>query len=344
MISLMILLQMLTVLFFSLLVSKSQSAAAPYFLYTIAGFVSGTAGSGVDKLPGPATALNKTGGLWLSSEKLYFADINNHVIRFLNDSGILNILAGTIGQGGYSGDGGPATAAKLSFPRGLCQDTFGQFYVLDTGNRAIRRITNGVMMTVVGNGTAGCVIGVHSLIKQPFSCRLAEDGNIIFTDTLCKQVLKLDVLTSRVSVVYSSSSRFVGGTPASVAKLISPRGLSTDSTGVIYYTDDNMVRKTVNSTTNSISLFWNVYDTGGSSSATPLGSAQLKKPSGVYVDAQGSVFVADTSNSVLRHFFAGDTLVYTFVGAGSSYSEGTIGTVTKIGQPVDDRCSRKILS
>eukprot|EP01040_Poterioochromonas_malhamensis_P006991 gene6991-7548_t len=292
---------MLTVLFFSLLVSKSQSAAAPYFLYTIAGFVSGTAGSGVDKLPGPATALNKTGGLWLSSEKLYFADINNHVIRFLNDSGILNILAGTI----------------------------------DTGNRAIRRITNGVMMTVVGNGTAGCVIGVHSLIKQPFSCRLAEDGNIIFTDTLCKQVLKLDVLTSRVSVVYSSSSRFVGGTPASVAKLISPRGLSTDSTGVIYYTDDNMVRKTVNSTTNSISLFWNVYDTGGSSSATPLGSAQLKKPSGVYVDAQGSVFVADTSNSVLRHFFAGETLVYTFVGAGSSYSEGTIGTVTKIGQPVD---------
>ncbi len=64
---------------------------------------------------------------------IYIADTNNQRIRKINPNGIITTLAGN-GQSGFSGDGGPATAAKLKSPRGVAVDKRGYVYVADTGN------------------------------------------------------------------------------------------------------------------------------------------------------------------------------------------------------------------
>ena len=83
----------------------------------------------------------------------YLADNSNHDIRLVNTNGIITSLAGN-GSSGFSGDGGPAIAAKLSSPACLALDTFANLYFCDVGNNRIRKIDiNGIISTVAGNGT-----------------------------------------------------------------------------------------------------------------------------------------------------------------------------------------------
>lgn len=84
---------------------------------------------------------------------LYIADMGNHAIRKLDTNGVTTI-AGT-GTAGYSGDGGPATAAMLNYPYDLLLDGRGGLLIADAYNRRVRRIdlATGIIRTVVGNGS-----------------------------------------------------------------------------------------------------------------------------------------------------------------------------------------------
>ena len=66
--------------------------------------------------------------------------------------GILALVAGS-GTQGFSGDNGPATNAQLSSPLGVAVDTAGNVYIADTNNHRIRKVSNGVITTVSGNGS-----------------------------------------------------------------------------------------------------------------------------------------------------------------------------------------------
>ena len=59
------------------------------------------------------------------------------------------------GTAGFSGDGGAATSAQLNQPRGVAVDGFGNVYITDSGNNRIRKVTQGVITTVAGNGMSG---------------------------------------------------------------------------------------------------------------------------------------------------------------------------------------------
>ena len=73
---------------------------------------------------------------------LYIADSHNHCIRKISTNGIISTVAGTGGKNGYSGDGGPATSAKLYYPYGIEVDSFGNIYIGDSSNNRIRKVYN----------------------------------------------------------------------------------------------------------------------------------------------------------------------------------------------------------
>jgi uncharacterized protein (TIGR03437 family) len=104
----------------------------------------------------PAGLLNAPTGVAVDSVgNVYVADTANHVIRELSPSGSASIVAGT-GTPGFSGDGGLATAAQLSYPMGLAMDIAGNLWIADSGNNRIRFIDpSGLIQTAAGNGFAG---------------------------------------------------------------------------------------------------------------------------------------------------------------------------------------------
>lgn len=71
-------------------------------------------------------------------------------------SGIIETLAGN-GEAGYAGDGGPAGAASLNEPKGLCVDGEGNLYIADSENHVVRRVdrATGIITTVAGVGPSG---------------------------------------------------------------------------------------------------------------------------------------------------------------------------------------------
>ncbi len=117
---------------------------------TIAGGTAGFAGDG-----GPATAarLNSPSGppVFDSAGSLYFADTANDRIRRITPVGIISTFAGS--TAGFSGDGGPAISASLRDPLGVVLAPDGSFFIADTGNSRVRRVTpDGIIRTVAGGG------------------------------------------------------------------------------------------------------------------------------------------------------------------------------------------------
>jgi sugar lactone lactonase YvrE len=133
-------------------------SAATGIITTIAG--TGTGGYSGDGGPATSAELYNPESLAVDSAgNVYIAEEANNVIRKITaGTGIISTIAGTAGfQGGFGGDGGPATKALFSGPSGVALDSAGNVYVTDWGNERVRKITvsTGIIQTVVGNGTRG---------------------------------------------------------------------------------------------------------------------------------------------------------------------------------------------
>ncbi len=120
--------------------------------------VAGTDSVGYSGDGGPPTAamLNGPGGVTVDiSGNVYIADGLNHRIRRVSDDGVITTIAGT-GTAGYSGDGGPATAAELISPTGVAIDGAGNVYIADYYSHCVRKIdTFGIITTFAGTGILG---------------------------------------------------------------------------------------------------------------------------------------------------------------------------------------------
>jgi trimeric autotransporter adhesin len=87
------------------------------------------------KLNGPSRVAVDNAG------DIYIADQGSHLIRkIITATGIIHTLAGTAGIAGYSGDGGPAVEAKLSYPHGVAVDADGNVFITESGNSVIRAV------------------------------------------------------------------------------------------------------------------------------------------------------------------------------------------------------------
>jgi len=164
-------------------------------LTTVAGGALGFSGDG-----GPATkaALYFPAGVALDNAgNIYFADKGNNRVRKVDTKGIITTFAGT-GTAGYSGDGGPATAAKLGLNltaacQGVAVDSAGDVYIADPANNRIRMVNpSGIISTFAGNGTpfATGSLGngdggppASASVMTPYGVRVDSAGNVFIADT-----------------------------------------------------------------------------------------------------------------------------------------------------------------
>ncbi len=152
--------------------------------------IAGTGVFGYSGDGGPATSaeLNGIAGLAVDSAgNLYIADQYDNRIRRISPSGVITTVAGT-GLAGFSGDGGPATAAELSFPSGVATDSNGAVFIADEGNQRVREITAaGTLETVAGTGAVGFAgdggLAGWARLSSPQSVAAGPDGSIYVADT-----------------------------------------------------------------------------------------------------------------------------------------------------------------
>ena len=175
--------------------------------YTVAGPTFETfAGNGTPGNTGngglaTAAKVNKPQGVAVdSNDDVYIADTGGASIRkVVVATGIIDIVAGTTTVG-YSGDGGAATAADLNLPTRVVIDSTGKFYIADSGNSVIRKVTaSGFISTIAGTGVAGYSgDGGDALLAQlnlPIGVGFkdGDPGVLYISDTVNHRVRNVDV-------------------------------------------------------------------------------------------------------------------------------------------------------
>jgi uncharacterized protein (TIGR03437 family) len=154
--------------------------------------------------------------------------------------GLITTVAGN-GTAGYSGDGGPATNAALNAPEGLAIDNAGNLFIADQFNQRIRKVSNGIITTVAGNGSAGYAgdggPAVSAELAGPAGMSVDAAGNLYIADRDNNRirVLLTDGTISTVAGNGSAASAGDGG-PATSAALNSPRSLAILA-GSVYVAD-----------------------------------------------------------------------------------------------------------
>ncbi len=212
------------------------------------GVISTVAGTGEDGFSGdggPATdaaLFNPEGVAVDATGNLYIADSFNHRIRRVDPDGVISTVAGN-GDKGFSGDGGPATAASLSFPRDVAVDASGNLYIADTANNRVRRVDpDGVITTVAGTGEFGFSgdggPAVDASLNVPAGITLDKSGNLYLTDFNNNRVRRVDPNGMITTVAGTGERGFSGdGGPAVTASLDLPGGVATDAAGNLYFID-----------------------------------------------------------------------------------------------------------
>ena len=207
--------------------------------------VAGSGAAGFSGGGGPATGarLSRPMGVALDGAgNLYIADADNNRIRKVDTSGTITTVAGT-GTEGFSGDGGPATSAELSFPTGVAGDGAGNLYIADTANNRIRKVdTDGNITTVTGTRTPGFAgddgPATSAQITFPTGVTLDDAGNLYIADSGNQLIRKVDTRGTITTVAGTGADGFSGdGGPATRAQLSFPAGVAVDAAGNLYIAD-----------------------------------------------------------------------------------------------------------
>ena len=243
------------------------------------------------------------------SGNIYVSDKFNHVIRKINTSGVISTVVGT-GTAGYSGNGGPATAAELSWVGGLGTDQAGNLYIAesDMSDATLRKVdaSTGIITMIAGAlGSVGFSGDGGPATAAVFSNSLAGvatdgSGNIYVSDQANNRIRKIDASGIITTFAGNGLPGYTGdGGPADSAQINAPQYIAIDLAGNIVFSDQgNVVRKV------SISNIISTVAGNGLASYTgdggPANLASLNAPEAVVLDAFRNVFISDAGNNVIR--------------------------------------------
>jgi DNA-binding beta-propeller fold protein YncE len=307
-------------------------ADAHWLISTVAGTgVQGYAGDG-----GPATQalLNNPFDLAFDpAGNLCFSDTYNHCIRRIDArSGVITTIAGT-GEEGFSGDGGPATSARMNQPYGMVIDRTGNVYVADRLNGRVRRIdgASGVITTLAGDGSAKYSgdggASAHAGLAEPNGLALDRaHRNLFITDVADHRVRVIDLASGVITTFAGTgNARHAGdGGPAAAADVFGARAvaLAPDDSLYIMERQGSSIRRVRNG----------IIETVAGTGARGYGGdghdarhAVFNAPKEMAVDPAGNLFVVDTENHVIRLIDTQSWIVTTIAGNGEAGPGGDGG-------------------
>jgi uncharacterized protein (TIGR03437 family) len=238
---------------------------------------------------------------------LYISDFGANQVYQVATNGALSLMAGT-GTAGYSGVGTSALLAELNAPAGLTVDPMGALYIADSGNNRVRKVYNGVIITVFNTpGPTGVALDSTGMLYvaaasyfgtlvEPISglssardVALDSSGNIYVTSgAFVSEIAGSGAVTT---IAGSGASLYFGGDggPATAAQLYSPSQIAVDSGGNWFISDTSNNRIRMVTPAGVISTFAGTGD-----------PAQLNSPRGIAIDGSNNLYIADSGNNVVR--------------------------------------------
>jgi streptogramin lyase len=251
---------------------------------------------------------------------------------------IITSIAGT-GEKGYSGDGGPATKAKLDQPFDLAFDKLGNLYFSDTGNHRVRKVDakTGIITTVAGNGKKGFSgdggRATAAMLDEPYGVAIDDEGNLLIVDRLNFCVRRVDAKTGSISTIAGTGgqSGFAGdGGPAIQALFVEPNGICLDEKGKLYVADvaGHRVRM-VDLKTGTINTLAGNGKAATGGDGGPLRAATFSGPRAVAMGPEGILFVVERNGNVVRRIELKKGLIDRFAGTGKKGYTGDGGKATE---------------
>ena len=277
---------------------------------------------------------------------LFFCEARNHIVRRVDAAtGVVATVAGN-GEQGYSGDGGPATAAAMNEPYSLEVDADGSIYIVDRLNAAVRRVdgATGIITTVAGTGEPGYSgdggPGHAAQLREPNDCFLDGRGGLLIADIQDQRIRRLDLATGVISTFAGNGEKVRGGDgmPATQASILGARAVCMDSRGNTFIAEreGNGVRIV---TAGGImgTVAGADAERGYTGDGGPALSATWGAPKAIRCDADNNVIVVDTENHAIRRIDANTGIVTTIAG-GELGGHGDGGPATDAGMDRPHGC------
>ena len=259
---------------------------------------------------------------------VYVSDQLNHTIRKITPAGAVTTWAGKAGESGVAN--GTGAAARFNLPFGVAAESDGTLYVADMANHAIRKITPAGAVTTfaglpVGKGSVDGA-GEFARFDTPYGVAVDGDGNIYVADTENSTIRKITPAGAVTTVAGQAGVVGAVDGTGSAARFNKPAGVTVDGSGNIYVADtkNHSIRKITPA--GVVTTPAGLPGVAGSADGTGA-AARFNEPYGIAAGGDGTLYVADTNNHLIRKISTGGVVTTLAGSAGTSGSiDGASGT------------------
>jgi streptogramin lyase len=266
---------------------------------------------------------------------LFFSDTFNHCVRRVDaHTNVIRTVAGC-GEPGYSGDGGPATRARLNEPYGIAVDRAGNVYVADRHNHCVRRIdaASGIVTTFAGNGSAKFSgddgAAARAGMVEPNGLALDPGQDRLFIADVADHRVRVVDLASGIIWTFAGNGEAEhsgDGRSATMAGIHGARAVKVAADGTVYILERQ--GSTLRALDPSTGIITTVAGTGAKAYAGDNGpalAAAFNAPKELAIDRAGNLLIVDTENHAIRQIDIHTRRVVTIAGSGRQGGGGDGG-------------------